>query len=196
MTAAQTRERQPEGFVRPKPPPGAPGGVMAEPPPRAPTDQPPQEPLPSGPARPPSDEPPAEPLPTQFKSTPPVIEPPLSEADEARNLIAEFGQKWPVTIELLYKPIINDKGDLINSLTFREPRVSDINRIGCPIRANIDNDFFIEERKMTYIMGALCGVLPPLLEAMHPRDWQTIALWLRKFFLPDLRAIPKDSRII
>src|SRR5262245_43525135 len=196
------RERQPEGFVRSKPPPGAPGSsvmppAQIEPPPRAPIDQPPEEPLSPRPEPPPSDEPPKEPLPSQLKSTPPELEPPLSEVEQARRFIAEFGQKWPVTIELLYKPIFNDKGELINSLTFREPRASDINRIGNPIRATFDgSDFIIEERKMTYIMGALTGVLPPLLEAMNPRDWHTIAIWLRNFFLPDFRGIPKSARTI
>jgi hypothetical protein len=51
-----------------------------------------------------------------------------------------------------------------------------------------DGEIIIEERKMTYIMGALCGILPPLLEAMDPRDWNSCALRLRKFFLPDLRG--------
>jgi hypothetical protein len=51
-----------------------------------------------------------------------------------------------------------------------------------------DGEIIIEERKMTYIMGALCGILPPLLEQMDPRDWNSCAYRLRKFFLPDLRA--------
>jgi hypothetical protein len=51
-----------------------------------------------------------------------------------------------------------------------------------------DGEIIIEERKMTYIMGALCGVLPPLLEMMDTRDWNSCAYRLRKFFLPDLRA--------
>jgi hypothetical protein len=51
-----------------------------------------------------------------------------------------------------------------------------------------DGEIIIEERKMTYIMGALCGILPPLLEQMDPRDWNSCAYRLRKFFLPDLRG--------
>ena len=97
-------------------------------------------------------------------------------------------ESWPITVQLLYRPIRNDKGDLISALTFREPRASEINRIGNPTRILWDGEVIIEERKMTYIMAALSGVLPPLLENMDPRDWNSCALRLRKFFLPDLRA--------
>ena len=115
-------------------------------------------------------------------------EPPLVEADAVRKDIAASADKWPIVVQLLYKPIRNDKGDLVNSLAFREPRASEINRIGNPTRMLWDGEIVIEERKMTYIMAALCGILPPLLEDMDPRDWNSCALRLRKFFLPDLRA--------
>jgi hypothetical protein len=118
----------------------------------------------------------------------PSPEPVLDEADKLRKEIADAAESWPVTVQLLYRPIINDKGETINSLTFREPRASEINRIGNPTRMLWDGEIIIEERKMTYIMGALCGVLPVLLEAMDPRDWNSCAYRLRKFFLPDLRA--------
>jgi hypothetical protein len=162
-------KRPPEGFVRAVDPPEEPLEPEAQAPDSAPQS----------------------PLSPRLKTVPPEIEPPLSDADQARKLISEFGTKWPVTIELLYKPIMNDKGELVNSLTFREPRASDINRVGNPVRLNADGEFIIEERKMTYIIGALTGILPPLLEAMSPRDWHAIALWLREFFLPDFRGMPK-----
>jgi len=132
--------------------------------------------------------PPQQPLPTQLKSEQPTPEPVLSEADVLRKEIAESAEEWPITVQLLYKPIRNEKGDEITSLTFREPRAGEINRIGNPTRMLWDGEIIIEERKMTYIMGALCGVLPPLLEMMDPRDWNSCAYRLRKFFLPDLRA--------
>ena len=136
----------------------------------------------------PRDAPPQPPLPSQFKPEQPVPEPPLVEADAVRKDIAASADKWPIVVQLLYKPIRNDKGDLVNSLAFREPRASEINRIGNPTRMLWDGEIVIEERKMTYIMAALCGILPPLLEDMDPRDWNSCALRLRKFFLPDLRA--------
>lgn len=131
---------------------------------------------------------PQPPLPSQVKTETPPIEPALSEMDQLRRDLAESADDWPITVQLLYKSIKNDKGEEVNSLTFREPRAGEINRIGNPTRMLWDGEIIIEERKMTYIMGALCGILPPLLEMMDPRDWNSCAYRLRKFFLPDLRA--------
>ena len=151
-----------EGFVAPEPP------II---------DQPPQS------------NPPQQPLPSQVKIEAPTPEPPVEdEAGRLRREISESADTWPITVQLLYRPIRNDRGEEVTSLTFREPRASEINRIGNPTRMLWDGEIIIEERKMTYIMGALCGVLPPLLENMDPRDWNSCAYRLRKFFLPDLRA--------
>jgi hypothetical protein len=119
----------------------------------------------------------------------PVPEPTLEdENSRLRKEISESADVWPITVQLLYRQIRNDKGEEITSLTFREPRASEINRIGNPTRMLWDGEIIIEERKMTYIMAALSGVLAPLLENMDPRDWNSCAYRLRKFFLPDLRA--------
>jgi hypothetical protein len=140
------------------------------------------------PLAPPLAAPPQPPLPSQLKSETPKPEPVLSEADQLRKDIFDSAEIWPITVQLLYRPIKNDHGETVNTLTFREPRASEINRIGNPTRMLWDGEIIIEERKMTYIMGALCGILPPLLDAMDPRDWNSCAYRLRKFFLPDLRA--------
>jgi hypothetical protein len=140
------------------------------------------------PPAPPSNATPQPPLPSQIKSELPPLEPPLSDVDELRREISQQSESWPITVQLLYKSIKNDLGQDVNALTFREPRATEINRIGNPTRMLWDGEIIIEERKMTYIMGALCGILPPLLEAMDPRDWNSCAYRLRKFFLPDLRA--------
>jgi hypothetical protein len=128
------------------------------------------------------------PLPSQMKLERPEIEEPLTVVEEARRDIVQNSEKWPITVNLLYKSIMNDKGESINSLTFREPKAADINRVGNPTRLLWDGEVIIEERKMTYIMGALSGVLPVLLEQMDTRDWNSCALRLRKFFLADLRG--------
>jgi hypothetical protein len=166
------RDRQHEGFISPS--------SNREP---EAFVQPPTPPL-----EPPRAMPPQPPLPTQMKLEQAPPEQPLSEADQLRKDIAATADSWPITVQLLYKPIMNDKGDVINALTFREPRASEINRIGNPTRMLWDGEIVIEERKMTFIMGALSGILPPLLEAMDPRDWNSCAYRLRKFFLPDLRG--------
>jgi hypothetical protein len=131
---------------------------------------------------------PQEPLPSQIKPEAPKPEPVVSETERIRKDIRDSAEDWPITVQLLYRPVKNDKGEEVWNLTFREPRASEINRIGNPTRMLWDGEIIIEERKMTYIMGALCGILPPLLEAMDPRDWNSCAYRLRKFFLPDLRA--------
>lgn len=137
---------------------------------------------------PPQANPPQQPLPSQLKNEPPQLEPALSEFDQIRRDISETAEAWPIRVELLYRPIRNEKGEEVRVLTFREPRASEINRIGNPTRMLWDGEIIIEERKMTHIMAALSGILPPLLEAMDPRDWNSCAYRLRKFFLPDLRA--------
>jgi hypothetical protein len=111
---------------------------------------------------------------------PPVMEnppPPLVAAEQ-----------WPLVVKLFHKAIVNNNGESVTELSFREPRGGDINRYGNPCRINQDGDVVMDERKMHYIMAALCNILPPLLEAMDTRDWNTCAYKLRSFFLPDLRA--------
>jgi len=115
---------------------------------------------------------------------PPVLEP--SPADKDQEAPPE--ETWPIVVKLVYsKNLKNDKGEIVHELSFREPRGGDINRYGNPCRVSLENEIITDERKMHYIMAALCGILPPLLEAIDPRDWNTCAWRLRGFFLPDLR---------
>jgi hypothetical protein len=95
---------------------------------------------------------------------------------------------WPIKVKLLHRPIRNNKGEELKELTFREPTGADINRYGNPVRVNQDGDIVIDERKMSFVMSALSGVLTPMLERMDPRDWNSCAYRLRGFFLPDPSA--------
>ena len=113
---------------------------------------------------------------------PPEIEPSPAEKPQAAE------SEWPMTIKLINKPIRNNKGELIHELRLREPRAGDINRYGNPVRINQDGDAVWDERKMSYMIAALSDVLEPFIEDMHPRDWNTCAMKLRNFFLPDPRA--------
>ena len=72
-------------------------------------------------------------------------------------------------------------------MSLREPRAGDINRYGNPVRVNQDGDVIIDERKMTYMMAALSGILPPFIEEMDPRDWNSCAYRLRAFFSCPIR---------
>jgi len=96
--------------------------------------------------------------------------------------------KWPIKVKLLHKKIRNTEGDNVSEVSMREPRAGDINRYGNPIRINQDGDVIIDERKMTYMISALTGILPPFVEEMDPRDWNSCAYRLRRFFLPDPAA--------
>jgi hypothetical protein len=113
---------------------------------------------------------------------PPHMEDPLPPEPEKAK------EKWPVVVKLMHKEITGNNGEMLDRLEFRQPRGGDINRYGNPCRVNQEGDVVIDERKMHYVMSALCGVLPPLLEAMDPRDWNSCAYRLRDFFLPDLRG--------
>jgi hypothetical protein len=100
----------------------------------------------------------------------------------------EPAEVWPVKVKLLHHSIRDNKGLEIHELTFREPTGADINRYGNPVRINAEGDIVIDERKMTWIMSALSGILSPMLERMDPRDWNSCAYRLRSFFLPDPSA--------
>jgi hypothetical protein len=123
---------------------------------------------------------------------PPEITPSPAEEDERQAQIRRGAlpvvEQWPIVVRLLHKPIQNDRGEEVSELTFREPKGGDINRFGNPVRINQDGDVLIEERKMHYMMGALCGILAPRLDQMDPRDWNSCAYRLRNFFLPDPTA--------
>ena len=113
--------------------------------------------------------------------TEPEIDPSPAEQPEPVDM-------WPITVKLLHKPIRDNKGGVVKELSFREPTGADINRYGNPVRVNQDGDIIIDERKMSFMMAALAGILPPFLEALDPRDWNSAAYRLRGFFLPEPAA--------
>jgi len=113
----------------------------------------------------------------------PIIEP--SPAETAPEPVQP---DWPITVKLLHKPIRDNQNKEIHEVVLREPRAGDINRYGNPVRIDQEGEVRIEERKMTQIIAALSGILPPLIEDMHPRDWNSVAFRLQRFFLPDPAA--------
>lgn len=114
------------------------------------------------------------------------VPPPEIESSPAEQ--PEVPDEWPLTVKLINKPIRDNKGQMVHEVVLREPRAGDINRNGNPIRINSDGEFICDERKMTYMIAALSDIMVPFIEEMHPRDWNTVALKLRNFFLPDPRA--------
>lgn len=93
---------------------------------------------------------------------------------------------WPVKVKLVHsKNIRNHRNEYIDALTFRAPTGGDINRYGNPCRFNQDGELIFDERKMTQVMAALSGVLPPVIRSLDARDWASAAYRLRPFFLPE-----------
>ena len=93
-------------------------------------------------------------------------------------------ETWPVTVRLR-RPIIGNKNEQITHLTFREPTGRDINNCGNPVRIDSAGEIQVDEKKMTAMIGQLSGVLAPLLNSLHPVDWNSCSYRLRPFFLPD-----------
>jgi hypothetical protein len=91
---------------------------------------------------------------------------------------------WPLKIKLR-KPIRGNKGEEVTELVFREPTGRDIITAGNPVKINQFGEFIIHEGKMNRMIAQLSGVLAPLLEPMHPKDWNNCAYSLAGFFLPD-----------
>lgn len=120
----------------------------------------------------------------------PAIAPsPAAAAEPAPPPAPEpYVDKWPIRVKLMHKGIRNDKNETVHELVFREPTGGDINRYGNPVRVDTMGEVIIDERKMSVMMGALSGILSPLLDAMDPRDWNSCAYRLRRFFLPDPEA--------
>lgn len=94
---------------------------------------------------------------------------------------------WPIKVKLLHKSI-RSGADTVHELTFREPTGGDINRYGNPCHVDQNGDVVILDRRMLMMMAALSGVLPPFLETMDPRDYNSCAYRLRGFFIPDPTA--------
>jgi hypothetical protein len=117
----------------------------------------------------------------------PAVPPPEIELSP-EELPPLLQDEWPIIVKMLYKPIRNNRGEDVREVSLREPRAGDINRYGNPIRVNQDGDVIIDERKMTYMIAALSNILPPFIEEMDPRDWNSCAYRLRRFFLPDPAA--------
>jgi hypothetical protein len=124
----------------------------------------------------------AEPLP----ETPAPAQGPIID-NEPDDVVEQPKDVWPVKVRLLHRGV-RQGAETVHELTFREPTGGDINRYGNPCHVNQDGDVIILERKMTTMMSALSGILPPFIEAMDPRDWNSCAYRLRGFFIPDPTA--------
>ena len=113
---------------------------------------------------------------------------PAAPAEPAAPEQQTEAETWPIKVKLLHRKITGNRNETLDELSFREPTGGDINRIGNPVLIDSDGEVIIDERKMTMMMAALSGVLSPMLDRLDPRDWNSCAYRLRRFFLPDPEA--------
>jgi hypothetical protein len=114
------------------------------------------------------------------KAPPPAPEPPPLAAET-----------WPVVVKLVHKPVRKSLNETLNELTFREPTAGDILRCGgnpCRIDTLFGQGITIDDRKMMTLMANLSGVMEPFLQQMDPRDYNSCAYRLQRFFLPEPEA--------
>lgn len=106
---------------------------------------------------------------------------------------APVGEVWPMVIKLR-KPIQAENNRTLTELSLREPTTSDImNAGGNPCRIEIvqltGNQVafspIIDDGKMLRLIAHLADVLEPFLKRLDPRDYNTVAYQLRRFFLPE-----------
>lgn len=128
--------------------------------------------------------------PTAAIEKPAATPPPDDEVQEDVAALPE----WPVVIKLMHKPIRTPDGNEVHDLIFREPTAMDIIRVGGnPCRIEIIEltggmatfQPLIDDRKMMAMMAQLSGVAEMLLQKMDPRDYNSCAHKLRRFFLPE-----------
>lgn len=122
----------------------------------------------------------------------PVIEHQEAEAEDDAPVVVP--DQWPLVIKLMHKPIQKTLTETVSELTFREPTAGDIMRCGgnpCRIEitelghGSVAYNPVIDDMKMLRLMASLSGVLEPFLQKMDPRDYNSCAHRLRRFFLPE-----------
>jgi len=112
---------------------------------------------------------------------------------EARPPPAE-PERWPLVIELRHKKLKTPE-EIIERLTLREPTAGDIAKAGGnPVRIEIIEikmdglahfNIVIDDKKMMALISQLSGVLVMFIETMDPRDYNSVAYRLRRFFMPE-----------
>jgi Phage tail assembly chaperone proteins, E, or 41 or 14 len=118
-----------------------------------------------------------------------------AEEDELPPSADPAPDLWPMVIKLIHKPIQKSKNSPeIHELTFREPTARDIMSAGgnpCRIEitqiadGNLVYNPIIDDLKMIRVMANLTGILSPVLQSMDPRDYNSCAHRLRRYFLPE-----------
>lgn len=102
---------------------------------------------------------------------------------------------WPMVIKLQHRPVKKTAlGDTVKELTFREPTARDIMKAGGnPCRVEVVEitgtqviyNYVNDDPKMLKLMALLTGINDGYLGDMDPRDYNSCAYRLRRFFVPE-----------
>lgn len=110
------------------------------------------------------------------------------EKEEQKTAQKTNGASEPVVVKLRKSVIAN--GDEVNELTFREPTAADIERTENPVNIDMMSSdvpkVTFDAKAMTQMMALLAAVPPSTIRTMHPRDWNTAAWSLARFFMPEM----------
>ena len=95
----------------------------------------------------------------------------------------------PATVftQKLQRHIPNAGGELVEEISFREPRAADVMKIGNPVAVDLYAEpprITFDDDKMGGMMEALSGIPKPMLGRMHPQDYVACCWGLSGFFLP------------
>jgi hypothetical protein len=91
----------------------------------------------------------------------------------------------------LTKPVIAN-GEEAMELQFREPTGGDIASVGSPVLVDFAQDppkITYDAKSMTQMLALLATVPPSTIRQLSAKDWETAALLVTSFFLPDLSKI-------
>jgi hypothetical protein len=83
-------------------------------------------------------------------------------------------------------------GEETMELKFREPTGADIANCGNPVNVDFSQDppkITYDGKAMTAMLALLATVPPSTIRNLTAKDWETAALLVTDFFLPDLRRI-------
>jgi hypothetical protein len=103
--------------------------------------------------------------------------------------MAEVNGKEVKLMKVVLSKAVIANGEEVMELMFREPSGGDIMRCGNPVNVDFSQDppkISYEPGAMTRMLAQLATVPPSTIERLTAKDWETAALMVTGFFLPDL----------
>jgi hypothetical protein len=106
--------------------------------------------------------------------------------------MAEMNGKPADLLVLRLTKAVVANGDETMELAFREPTGGDISTVGSPVLVDFSQDppkISYDAKSMTQMLAVLAAVPPSTIRQLSAKDWETAALLVTSFFLPDLSKI-------